>query len=50
MNRRFLLDSNVPIYAVDRADPRKHKIALSVVLKARSTGLGSVRFQVVHSG
>jgi len=48
MNRRFLLDSNVLIYAVDRADLRKHKIALSAVLEARFTGLGSVSFQVVH--
>lgn len=48
MNDRFLLDSNVLIYAVDRRDPRKHEIALSLVLDARAKGTGMVSFQVVH--
>jgi predicted nucleic acid-binding protein len=48
MPDRLLLDSNVLIYAVDRADPRKHMLAVAVVLDARSTGTGRVSFQVVH--
>lgn len=45
---RFLLDSNVLIYAVDRADRRKHQIAVALVLEARQSGQGHVSFQVVH--
>ena len=44
----LLLASNVLIYAVDRADPRKHRLAVAADLDARSTGTGRVSFQVVH--
>ncbi len=48
MSDRFLLDSNVLIYAVDRADLRKHRIAASLIVQAGATGMGRVSFQVVH--
>ena len=48
MRDRFLLDSNVLIYAVDRADLRKHRIAASLIVQSCATGMGRVSFQVVH--
>lgn len=46
--RSFFLDTNLLIYAIDPADPRKQAIAQEWLAVAHDTGNGFVSYQVVQ--
>lgn len=48
MSAEFFIDTNVFIYQLDRADPRKHAVADGIVREALATGKGCVSSQVVQ--
>jgi predicted nucleic acid-binding protein len=48
MSGKFLLDTNLLIYAIDAADPGKQAIAQKWVAAALASGDGLVSYQVVQ--
>jgi predicted nucleic acid-binding protein len=48
MSGRFLLDTNLLIYAIDAADPGKQAIAQKWIATALASGDGVVSYQVVQ--
>jgi len=48
LKRSFFLDTNLLIYAIDPADPRKQAIAQEWLAVAHDTGNGFVSYQVVQ--
>lgn len=48
MSGRFLLDTNLLIYAIDPSDPRKQGIAQGWIATAMESGSGVVSYQVVQ--
>ena len=48
MSGRFLLDTNLLIYAIDATDPGKQSVAQKWIATAHESGEGSVSYQVVQ--
>lgn len=46
MNADFFLDSNILLYCFDKTDPRKKKIAVTLVEQATTEGTGVISYQV----
>lgn len=44
---RFLLDTNIAVYAVEDSDPSRQKIAMGLISRAH-TGSGLISYQVVQ--
>jgi predicted nucleic acid-binding protein len=48
MSGRFFIDTNLLIYAIDAADPRKQAVAQKWIATAHESGDGLVSYQVVQ--
>ena len=48
MSGKAFLDTNIFIYSLDRADPRKAKIAMQIIREHARRGNGAISFQVVQ--
>ena len=48
MSDRYFLDTNVLVYSFDPVEPRKASVAEDLVIRAVTSGLGIISYQVVQ--